>query len=403
MDGDLPRAARTRAVMAVTAATLVIALSFGLNTPLLPALVEAVAPALDAPGVARHAGLLAGVFALGLGAAAPLFGTLSDHVGRRPVLLLGMAGFATAMAAFSRPGDLAALYAAQLLTGLGAAAVMPVASAVIGDLAPDDHWRASRLAWLNMAVVAGFVLGPLAGSAAPRLLIPTSGGPLVAPFLAAAVVSAPAAVFLWRASPPGRRSAAASGRAAEDVVWPLLLLTFAVSAGIGVFEVAIAVRGGRVLDFGPAETAALFMGCSVAMFAAQAAVFAPWIKPPATRWLLGPAFAGLASGLALAGLASSFGGYAAAVGVFAVSGGILVPVLAYWVSRQAGRAQGARLGRQTAAAGLGQALGSAAAGVMFGSSLPSGAPLWIAAAAAALTSFLALGASLRLARPRDIR
>jgi MFS family permease len=53
------------------------------------------------------------------------------------------------------------------------------------------------------------------------------------------------------------------------------------------------------------------------------------------------------------------------VGAVAASAGILSPILTYWVSSKAGKMQGAQLGKQTAAASLGAAVGSAAGGLLF--------------------------------------
>jgi len=391
-------ATRSRVVLALVAATFVISASFGLNMPLLPSLIAAVSPS-GAARVALHAGLLGALFTLSLGAAAPAWGALSDRTGRRTVLLLGMAGFAITMAVFASPSSLQAVYGEQVLSGIWAVAVMPVSSALVADLAPDDHWRASRLAWLNMALVAGFVLGPVAGSAADRLLLrDVTPGVLVTPFLATAVLAAPVVLMLWAWAPRGKpvRSAGPAHSPKGLTLRPLLALTFVVSLAIGVFEVAIAIRGGRALGLTMAQTGALFTGCSVVMFAAQAVVFSRWVKPASTAALLAPAFAAIAGGMALAGWAPSFAVYALAVGLFAASGGVLVPVLAYWVSREAGPAQGAQLGRQTAAAGLGQAAGSAFAGVAFDIIGPTGAALWVGAAVPLAAAVLALIVHARL-------
>lgn len=391
-------AMRSRVVVALVAATFVISASFGLNMPLLPSLIAAVSPDAAAR-VPLHAGLLGALFTLALGAAAPAWGALSDRTGRRTVLLLGMTGFAITLAMFARPSGLPEVYAEQLLTGVWAAAVMPVSSALVADLAPDDHWRASRLAWLNMALVAGFVLGPVAGSAADRLLLQdATPGVLVTPFLATAGLAVPVVLMLWAWAPRGlpARNAASATRTRSGSVRPLLALTFVVSFAIGVFEVAIAIRGGRALGLTLVQTGALFTGCSLVMFAAQATVFSRWVRPASTAAVLAPAFAGVAGGMALAGWASSFGVYGLAVGLFAVSGGVLVPVLAYWVSREAGPAQGAQLGRQTAAAGLGQAAGSAFAGVAFDAFGPTGAALWVGAAAPLAAAVLAAIVHARL-------
>jgi predicted MFS family arabinose efflux permease len=126
-------------------------------------------------------------------------------------------------------------------------------------------------------------------------------------------------------------------------------------------------------------------------------VFSPWVKPRRTSAMLAPAFVGLAAGLAGAGFAGGFGPYVAAVTLFATSGGVLVPVLAYWVSRNAGGAQGAQLGRQTAAAGLGQAAGSSLAGLIFGSAAPAGTALWVGAGLSGAAAVLAWRTARRMA------
>jgi len=53
------------------------------------------------------------------------------------------------------------------------------------------------------------------------------------------------------------------------------------------------------------------------------------------------------------------------IGAVAASAGILSPILTYWISIKAGKAQGAELGKQTAASSLGAAVGSAAGGLLF--------------------------------------
>ena len=53
------------------------------------------------------------------------------------------------------------------------------------------------------------------------------------------------------------------------------------------------------------------------------------------------------------------------IGAVAASAGILSPILTFWISSKAGKAQGAELGKQTAAASLGAAVGSAAGGLLY--------------------------------------
>jgi len=145
----------------------------------------------------------------------------------------------------------------------------------------------------------------------------------------------------------------------------LLALAFIVSAGVGVFEVGLALRGKQELGLTAYQIAMMFTECSLVMFVAQAIVFSPLVKPQSTRWLIPPGLAILAAGLFLVPRASNFASMLIVVGAIAASAGILSPILTYWISSVAGSAQGAELGKQTAAASLGVAVGSVAGGLLF--------------------------------------
>jgi predicted MFS family arabinose efflux permease len=129
----------------------------------------------------------------------------------------------------------------------------------------------------------------------------------------------------------------------------------------------------------------------VVMFAVQAIVFSPWIRPETTRWFIAPALGMLAVGLLLVPLASNFTLMLVVIGAVAGSAGILSPILTYWVSNKAGRAQGAQLGKQTAASSLGAAVGSAAGGLLFDVAWLPGASFVFAAALALIGALLSLG------------
>jgi predicted MFS family arabinose efflux permease len=75
----------------------------------------------------------------------------------------------------------------------------------------------------------------------------------------------------------------------------------------------------------------------------------------------------------------------------AASAGILSPILTYWISSKAGKAQGAELGKQTAAASLGVAVGSAAGGLLYDVALLPDASFLLATVLTVLGILLSLG------------
>jgi len=110
---------------------------------------------------------------------APLWGRLSDRVGRRPILILGLLGSSVSYVVFAFAGSLAILFLSRIMAGIGGATV-PVAQAYIADITPPEK-RAGNLGLIGAAFGLGFIFGPALGG----LLAPIS---VAAPGLAAAAL-----------------------------------------------------------------------------------------------------------------------------------------------------------------------------------------------------------------------
>jgi len=216
------------------------------------------------------------------------------------VLLVGLLGFGVSMLAFSFAEGLPAIYAERFVSGMFAAAVTPIAAAVIGSFTTTEQRRARRLAFVSMAGMAGFLLGPMLGGLvtrfAPELFSTSQPAESVAAALGTTALLAflvsLAVVFAVPSRQDRNQPSSASVAAFDRSAWlvpRLLILTFIVSAGIGVFEVGLALRGKQNLGLTPYQIALMFTECSLVMFAMQAIVFSPWFKPDRTRWFIAPA------------------------------------------------------------------------------------------------------------------
>lgn len=117
-------------------------------------------------------------YAVGVLVALLLFGRLSDRIGRRPVLLPGLALAAASSLVFLIPDSLPALFAGRVLSGLSAGVFTGVATATIVDLAPPEG--RARAGLLAAAVnMLGLGLGPVVAGALADL----APLPLVLPYL----------------------------------------------------------------------------------------------------------------------------------------------------------------------------------------------------------------------------
>lgn len=394
------------------AAVFTVSVGYGVVLPRLPDLIGRLLGAgVDAAQVSRHTGLLTAVYTVSLFLFAPLWGRLADRRGPRNVLLLGLLGFGLTMLVFSFVESFTMVYAERFLSGMFAAAVMPVAAAVVGSLITTEQGRVRQLAFVSMASIAGFILGPMLGEfiarlAADFLPFAMSARSIAIPLTATALLAflvASAVVFALPSGESRDRSYKIKGASPDKTAWlvpKLLILTFIVSAGIGAFEVGLALRGKLELGLPPFQIALMFAECGLVMFVIQAIVFSPRFKPDITRWLIAPAFAILATGLFLVPWASDFTLMLVVIGAIAASAGILSPILTYWISARAGSAQGWELGKQTAAASLGVAIGSAVGGLFFNIAALPGASFILTAGLAAMGLLLSLRLPYLLV-PRD--
>ncbi|MFF0924498.1 MFS transporter [Rhizobium leguminosarum] len=389
-------------------AVFTVSIGFGVVLPLLPYLIERLLGADgDAAMVSRSTGLLTAIYTLALFMFAPVWGMLSDRYGRRIVLVTGLAGFGVTTSVFAFVETLVSVYAERFLSGLFAAAVTPVALAVIADLAPTEEARARRLTFVSLAGISGFLLGPMLGvfisrSAAKFLSNTSISGALTIPLAATAVLAFVASALAVAVVPSVKpaegnsKTCQPSLTASARVMQRLLILAFVVSFGVGAFEVTLALRGKQELGLTQYQIAMMFSECSLVMFVVQAIVFSPWVKPSATRWFVAPAFGVLAAGLFLVSRASDFALMLVVVGAVAASAGILSPILTYWISIKAGATQGIHFGKQTAAASLGGTVGSASGGFLFGVSAVPGGSFAIVTSVTLLGFLLSLGLAKRL-------
>ena len=150
---------RPAAMRFILLAVLIDMVSIGLIVPVLPALVGSftVSPADQSLwfGAVMFAFGLANFFG------APLLGALSDHYGRRPVMLLGFCGLALNFFATALSTALWVLIAVRLVGG-AMQANAAVANAYVADITPPEQ-RAKRFGMLGAMFGLGFIIGPALG------------------------------------------------------------------------------------------------------------------------------------------------------------------------------------------------------------------------------------------------
>src|SRR3954468_1014314 len=179
------RSASRAALLTVFLVVFIDLLGFGIVLPLLPRYADRL---LEPAGVSRqlHGWVIGGllsVFSLMQFIFAPIWGRVSDRVGRRPILLIGLVGSVVFYGLFAVASELGAqghlalglvlLFVARLGAGV-AGATISTAQAVIADCTPPER-RAHGMALIGAAFGIGFTFGPLLGYAS--LWVPGAAAP----------------------------------------------------------------------------------------------------------------------------------------------------------------------------------------------------------------------------------
>ncbi|WP_315926598.1 multidrug effflux MFS transporter [Mesorhizobium sp. SP-1A] len=132
------------------------------------------------------------IFGLALGQL--VYGPLSDHFGRRPVLIVGMVVYALASIASLLAPTIGTLVAARLLQALGGCSGLVLGRAIVRDRAAGAE-AARNLSLMNLMVMAGPGLAPLLGS----LLSAAFGWRSI--FAALSLLGAANLALIWRLLP----------------------------------------------------------------------------------------------------------------------------------------------------------------------------------------------------------
>ena len=127
-------------------------------------------------------GPLISAFAVAQLVSSPIWGRVSDRRGRRPALLIGLAGAGFAFLIFGFATSLWMLFLSRIVQGLGGGTTGVAQAYVTDTMAPAE--RAKALGWLSAGTSAGVVVGPFLGSFAANL------GPAAPGIVAAAIMFA---------------------------------------------------------------------------------------------------------------------------------------------------------------------------------------------------------------------
>ncbi len=167
-----------KALIVILAAVTLDAIGIGLIFPILPRLLADVSHTAE---VATLIGVMLALYSAMQFLFSPVLGVLSDRFGRRPVLLVSLAGAAIDYLIMAFAPELWMLVIGRAIAGI-TSANMAVATAYITDISAEEQ-RAKRFGYFHAMFGIGFIIGPVLGGVLGDIWIR-------APFLLAAVLNA---------------------------------------------------------------------------------------------------------------------------------------------------------------------------------------------------------------------
>ena len=183
----------------------------GIVVPLLPVYAEH----LGAAGL--QVGLIFGSFSLSRTLLLPWFGRLSDQRGRKPFILMGLAGYTLMSLAFIAGDSVTALILTRFFQGIASAMVMPVVQAYVGEITPAGK-EGYTMGLFNMSMFASLSIGPILGG------VITDAWSMNAAFVCMGLLAAVGFAFSAFFLPPVAREPISS-RANVSIAWKPLFET----------------------------------------------------------------------------------------------------------------------------------------------------------------------------------
>jgi MFS transporter, DHA1 family, tetracycline resistance protein len=337
---------------------------FGIVLPLLPYYAETYGASSLAIG------LLSTSYSLMQFLFTPIWGRLSDRFGRRPLIMLSLAGSCTGFLIFGLARSLPYLFAGRMVAGI-AGAIIPTTSAYIADVTSPEN-RARGMGLIGAAFGLGFILGPAIGG----LLAPYGYDK---PALLASAMAGVNLVFAWFKLPESltseHRTFALKRTLSARSLWDalthphvglLLVLYFVVTFAFANMESTFGLLNEHRYGFTARQTGYLFTFIGVVMSLVQGVFVGRVVRRFGERFCIAAGTFTMIFGLALMPFAPNTLLYCGILALLSFGTGINNPSISALLSRSShADEQGGIMGIAQSMASLGRIVGPMWGGYTF--------------------------------------
>lgn len=345
------------------ACMIIVMLGFGMIIPIMPFYVTS----FGANGSAM--GLLMATYGLMQLIFAPVWGGLSDRIGRKPVLVIGILGNALTQFLMGFSTELWMLFAARALAGMLSSATLPTAMAFISDSTSPEE-RSAGMGKIGAAMGLGMVLGPGLGGW-------LAGHSLSLPFFVAGTLSLLLLVvvaILPESLPPERRVVAGRSMRGPNLramvqglrgpLGYLFFLAALFSFGLTNFEAIFGLYALQRFGYSAVQVGAVLMAIGLTSAFIQGMATGPVTRRFGEPKVIRAALLASALAFVLMLAATTFVAVLLTTCLFVLSNAMISPSVNSLVSQRAGREQGTALGLNNSFMSLGRVIGPIWAGTL---------------------------------------
>ncbi|MEH7085667.1 MFS transporter [Neobacillus drentensis] len=351
---------------------------FGIIIPVLPFYAEEIG------ANPTELGLLMAVYSLMQLIFAPMWGQVSDRIGRKPVMMIGIAGLGLSFLIQALSTELWMLFAARIIGGILSSANMPTAMAYVADITTEEN-RGKGMGIIGAATGLGFVFGPAIGGVFSKFS-------LNMPFFLACGSSfiTLILVFLLLKESKQKNEAVTKKKpsfwkALSGTVTVLYLVQLLISLSLSGLEATFAYFAAKKADLDATQLGYIFMIMGFGSAIVQGGLVGRLTKKHGERMVIQSGIIVSALGFALILLVNSFATAALFLTIFGLGNGVIRPSVSSLITKTSSAGYGSSTGLLSSFDSLGRIIGPPLGGWLF--SLAIGLP-YISGAIISIAAFI---------------
>lgn len=334
---------------------------FGIIIPVLPFYAE------ELGASPLELGLLMSVYSLMQFLFSPMWGRISDRIGRKPVLLLGISGLALSFFLMAFASHLWMLFAARIIGGFLSAANMPTVMAYVADITTEEN-RSKGMGIIGASVGLGFIFGPAIGGI-------FSENNLSTPFLLAGGSSLITLILVMLVLKESldkdqaveqQRNRPSFLKAIKDPTAPLFILQWFVSISLAGLEATFAYFADDKAGLGTTELGYIFMIMGLAGAVVQGGLVGKMTKKFGEGNVIQIGIIVSTIGFATILLVNSFLTAAIFLTIFGIGNGLIRPAVSSLLTKKAKSGYGQVTGMLSSFDSLGRIIGPSLGGMLYG-------------------------------------